>query len=425
MLVTILTLVAFSTIELVSLERKSALLDIARIKAELAAENGVTCAAARIECGLPPDTVLEFAYSDSTRAVVKVLPWGCLYRVESRGFSGRYQAIKIATLGARPGPAFRNALSLGNTSHQLILTGKASIIGDLALGPPGVTTGQLYGYTTPAVVPVRGKVTSLPPQSFPRASAGRIREIGGYYLTRLETSVARSGSQIAQGMQISRMPDSVRAFSVPPGTTIADTIERRTELLEICCGGTLRIGSTARLKGSITLVARDSIIVVGGAGVSGGLLVALKGLRIEAASLQGTQLLSPRIFLQTGSYAKYPSMAISIPIDPALPAGQNVTVSPNAVFEGFLGMISPKGDDVIDLQAGSRVKGSVFSNTRLTLDGDLLGSAVAADLYFYAAPTTYLGWKRDGLIDRNQVPRGFLIPPLCPEYDHLAVLEWL
>jgi hypothetical protein len=151
----------------------------------------------------------------------------------------------------------------------------------------------------------------------------------------------------------------------------------------------------------------------------------MKGIRVGGALLTSVQLISPRIVLETGCQASYPSLALSIPLESVSAASQMLHVASGASFEGFTAMASAKGDDVLALDSGSRVTGAVFSNARLTLDGGLVGSALAYDLYFYEAPTSYFGWKRSGTIDRPKLPGGFLIAPIYMGKQELSILEWL
>ena len=66
-----------------------------------------------------------------------------------------------------------------------------------------------------------------------------------------------------------------------------------------------------------------------------------------------------------------------------------------------------------------------FSSSRLTMDGDMVGSAVATDLFFYEPPTSYFGWMRSGSINRVGLPKGLLIAPTFEGKHPLSVLEWL
>jgi hypothetical protein len=425
MLVTILSLVAFSVLSLEYLERRSAMLDVARVKAEYAAQNGIVCMAADLGAGPLSDSAREFNFYDGSRASVRVVPSGALYLVESTGYSGKTKSLRRATLGQQPGEAFSLALALGNTSHQLILTGDASIIGDVASGPAGVSTGQLHGYSTPAVVPIRGMVTNLAAQAFPQASLERIKFIGDYYRNLLQ--MTNHGAALGEiGVRrLGAIPDSLGNIVLQAGSVLEDSITRQNVPLYLTSRGNITIGQSARLLGLISVISSDSIIVKSGASISGCVLVAMKGIRVGGAVMTSIHLISPHIALNSGSVGRYPSLALSIPLDPTAPVNQKLLLAQGTSFEGFIGMVSPRGDDVLELASGSRLKGAVFSSGRLTLDGDLIGSAVTSDLYFYEAPTSYFGWKRAGTVDRVRLPMGLLIAPIFSGKHVLSVFEWL
>jgi cytoskeletal protein CcmA (bactofilin family) len=211
---------------------------------------------------------------------------------------------------------------------------------------------------------------------------------------------------------------------ISPGSTIADSITRSGNRLYICSRGNLTLGSTARLSGLISVISSDSIVIESGASITGCVLVAMRGLRAGGADLSSVQLISPQIALGPGCLATYPSIALSVPLDPRSPASQRLLIAKGVSFEGFLAIVSARGDDVLEIEAGSRLTGAVYSSARLTLDGDLYGSALAHDLYFYEAPTSYLGWKRRGTIDRQKLPEGFLIAPIFGGKHEISVNEW-
>jgi hypothetical protein len=122
---------------------------------------------------------------------------------------------------------------------------------------------------------------------------------------------------------------------------------------------------------------------------------------------------------------KYPGILLSLPTDSVAAGSQQITIKAGVLAEGFLAMLSPSGDDALILEAGSSLTGSVFTQNRLTLDGTLRGSAVAEDLFFYEAPSTYLGWMRSGTVERALLPRGFLTPPIFDGVRDFRILEWL
>jgi hypothetical protein len=58
------------------------------------------------------------------------------------------------------------------------------------------------------------------------------------------------------------------------------------------------------------------------------------------------------------------------------------------------------------------IRGAVISETPVTLEGSVHGSVCISDSYFYESPTHYYGWLRNILLDRSNLPKGFLLSPI-------------
>ena len=164
LLVTLLTLVAFSVLSLQYLRRQQALLEIARVRSEYAAQSGV----ARTLAALKSQTLVNeamagaaerYEFDDGSSSTVLVDSWGLYLLVKSEGAFRAVKSTRVALAGAKPLACFDNALLLGNTEHQLVVTGTASITGDVVVGQRGVSTGTLPGTPTPSRLPITGKVT--------------------------------------------------------------------------------------------------------------------------------------------------------------------------------------------------------------------------------------------------------------------------
>lgn len=427
MLVTILTLVAFSVLALLYFERENAVADIARVKVEYAAESGVLLMAAEIARSGLSDSTRHFQFSDGSHSEAEAILWGALYLVESRGYFGKSHTTRVASLGQTPSEGFSNALCIANTSHQLILTGTSRIEGDVAVGSSGVTTGQLHDYSTPITVPIQGRITHVTPLTFPRTENKRLDEISGHYRNLIASGAG--GNTVTKSDYSSTLAsvisDSITSVMMPSGVRMNDSLSRGEHRLYLCASGKVVVGSGSKLSGLITIASRDSVVIENGATAEGVVFVSLRGIRVEAASLRSVQLIAPKVTLGRGAYASYPSIVLSLPLEPSLPAAQELTLRSGSTAEGFVGMISPKGDDVALFETGSTISGAAYSNVRMTLDGDVRGSALTYDLFFYSAPTMYLGWKRSGTIKRAEIPDNLLIPPLFAGKRTFSVMEWL
>jgi hypothetical protein len=71
------------------------------------------------------------------------------------------------------------------------------------------------------------------------------------------------------------------------------------------------------------------------------------------------------------------------------------------------------------------VTGVVYSTTRIESDGDIMGSVLTNDFYFYEEPTTYLGWLKRGSIDRVNLPAWYSAPIGVGEGEvPMTVVQW-
>ena len=124
MLVTLLTLVALSVLLLQHIRYLQAVTEVARVKADFAAQSGVARAAAE-QSFREQGNLLRFA--DSSSAFVRTLPWGLMKLAVVQGASGRIKSARMALLGAAPPPEYKSAICFGGASRQLIMTASTQI----------------------------------------------------------------------------------------------------------------------------------------------------------------------------------------------------------------------------------------------------------------------------------------------------------
>lgn len=428
MLVTVLSLVALSVIALKYFEREMVLRDVARLKAEYAAQSGIACAMDVIEeRGVDVEFDSTFIFTDSSRAGVHVVQWGVSSLIESKGEYHRSHSDRRAVVGMIPGKAFDFALVVGNKEHQLIMTGDASVKGDVAVGPPGVSTGTLSGHSTPNSVKIKGSILRSGDTLFPIIPLNTIERLATYY------QGFCFGTQHLPGLNLrwdadsttfqTQLPDTVVSITVPAGFILKDSISSLHRRMYIRCPGILVVASTARINGLVTILSTDSIAIQPGAALSGTVLVALHAISTRG-NLASTQLLAPWIAIDTLSRGTYPTTAFSLPLDTASYKQQSLSIQKGANVQGFFGLWSPRGDDLLATDPPSSVEGTLYSNAHMTQDGTLKGSALTYDLFFYEAPSSYIGWLREGSINRRRLADGLLVPPLFKGTLHLGVLEW-
>jgi len=74
-----------------------------------------------------------------------VEPWGAFVLVRSTGSTKRLQRSLEARVGMRPPGVFKNVITQVGPPYPLVVSGGTRIVGDVALGPAGVTAGEIAG----------------------------------------------------------------------------------------------------------------------------------------------------------------------------------------------------------------------------------------------------------------------------------------
>ena len=177
------------------------------------------------------------------------------------------------------------------------------------------------------------------------------------------------------------------------------------------------------------MLSSNKIIVEKGASIDHALLFSDISIDLKEGVAVSAQLIAPSITMNTGAIARYPSVLLSMHVALTDTTKQHITLSGNARAEGIVALVAGSdltpAENLIKLGPQATVVGTVYSNTRVQLDGTVVGTVLTKDFYFYEAPTTYLGWLRSGAIDRTKLPSGFLVPPGFDHTLRLDVLEWL
>ena len=152
-LVTILSMLAVSIIALHYFLRQTSLIEVAKVKAEYAAESGIAKTISQLKSGSNltqtsmSELIKNYQFEDGSEASTEVKPWGAYLVVKSEGRFRKVKAIQTAFLAEHPIEQFENALYFANSTHQLVFTGNSSIKGDVIVGQSGVTIGNLKNYT--------------------------------------------------------------------------------------------------------------------------------------------------------------------------------------------------------------------------------------------------------------------------------------
>lgn len=421
MLVTLLTLVALSVLTLQRVRQLQALSEVARVKADYAAQSAIACAAAERQYWEQGHLL---AFPDSSSAAIRTLPWGILKLAVVQGSSARIRSRRITLLGAAPPAEYKNAICYGSPSRQLILTGSTQITGTVLTGTMGPTVGTLPGEKQPRHLPVAGRVTRKPGVLLPAVDRQLLETTFAPFLSFLRGGISSEPStpfplRSADCTQnaSAAIPDSVESVDLNGNTPFGMNLIRRESPLTVRVQGTLTIKANANIEGAVAFYVSGGVRIERGARIDNAVVMSGDLIIVENGVTMRGQMIAPLIKAGTHCTFSYPSILCSYPLPGR--SAQRVELAAGSRCEGMVILFSeansgaplqPGPGGLVTLHRDAAIVGALYSERPVTLDGTVTGSAVVSDFYFYQAPTSYYGWLRSARIDRRSLPEGFAVP---------------
>lgn len=435
LLVTILSVVSALLLRWELGSNTQAIRSVDLVQARYAATDGINAALSLSGNLNPVDTSFTISFADGARAHVKVTQWGLFQNVQSIGYSNHETTVRRALVGCRLTSADEPAFVLGNLQHGLTMAGKSSILGDVLVGPRGVSTGNLKNETQPDQLAVNGRITETTSKR-PMVDTSLINSVVSLAKGLLRVSSRRRFEQVAGGeidtsgyLDLAGLSDSTRIVFSSGNLTLAGMILRRGPPLTLVTLGHLTFLPGLHLRGLVSVYSSDSILIPSSVSISNAIIASCKSIYVLDDAHFSAQLFSPVLICGPGSIAAYPSAYVSTSLSDTSGVSQLVRLSSGARIAGSImmsvGAGIPYTRALINLTKGSKVSGEVCTNGYLTMDGTVYGLVRAYDLYFYESPTTYLGWLRNGTIDRQKLSNEFLTPYGPAETGRREVLLWL
>jgi hypothetical protein len=444
-LITILSLVILSILTLKYIHRQSALLDVARVKADYAAMNGINRTLAELnstdlpKCG--EELKREYDFGTQGSAAIQIQRWGMYTVLVANGRIGRISSERVALVAGHPSKQFDNALVFANNHHQLVLTGTTKIIGDVVTGQNGITLGTLRDLQTPRTIPVEGKIKkentfSISLQKWRNTVEDLKKHLSNNYtnapdqeaIVRLSSPEGMDSQSSQVLLNNSTLTEQTRYVIVDGNLLIKGKIVRRTLPLSIIVKGNIEFQQDASILGLIAIYSTKSINIPSKVSIESAILFSQTSIDLKENARISAQLFAPSIEVASLAMLSYPAMILSFPSKDPKTIKQEILLANGSYIEGTVAMLAGSSEEdksVINIQSGSKVVGAVVSEGYLTLDGSVLGTVITKDFYFYEDPTTYLGWIRTGRIERAALSPAFLIPSGFAESDRLDVLDWL
>ena len=434
-LITILSLAALSVVMLHYLERKAAMLDLARVHALYAAQSGISeflaqqTSLANIAAGIST----EYSFPYNSKATVVLSRWGCFFLVRSTGISGALRTNAAAVVGDHPSIDFNNALVFANPYHQLVCAGNTSITGNVTTGKGGVITGTLQGLQTPRTIPVQGKVSQQANIQLPQfRTAELLNEMSEWDKVIASAGINVSGDSttlVLRGsptiLQPRMIAPSVAAVAINGDVVIQGQYIRTENPLTIAATGSVAFSDSARIRGLIKILAGKQITIAPNVEFDFPVVYSQSSIALLSDQVRA-QLFAPSITFSSNAAARYPSVAVSAQLQSPHPPKNRIIMENGSRLEGTMLFLAPAADTgVVIVKEGAKLIGSLYSTAYITLDGSIDGTVITKEFYFYQSPTTYLGWLKSARINRTALPKSYLVPPGFSDSPKLDILDWL
>ena len=434
-LITILSLVALSVVMLHYLQRKAAMLDLAKVHAHYAAQSGIDefLAQQTSLSHIDLNGTYEYSFSYNSKATVTLSRWGCFFLVRSTGICGAVKINIIAAAADHPSSDFNNALIFANPNHQLVCAGTTTITGDVIAGKGGVITGTLHGLPTPRTLPVQGKISRQANIQMPQfCTAELMNELSAWDQLLAAANGGGTGDKTTlffRGsptiLQPQLIAPSVSNVYINGDVIIQGQYVRIENPLTIAASGSISFSDSARIRGLIKILAGKQITIASNVEFDFPVVYSQISIAILSNRLRA-QLFAPSLTFSSSAAARYPSAAVSIQLQVSHPPKNQIIMENGSHLEGTMLFLAPAADTaVVILKDGSKITGSLYSTAYITLDGSIDGTVITKEFYFYQSPTSYLGWLKSARINRTALPKSYLVPPGFSDSPKLDVLDWL
>lgn len=369
---------------------------------------------------------------ENQTANISITEWGGFLRVTATAHAHRAGSTIRVLLGEKPPLAFQRALLVGATDYPLVVTGKNRIIGDVTVNSQGVRTGRIMGRDFEGEHVVDGRIFRVRNPQMPEFDASLLEKT----IARCQQFLSQpGGAQIYEDLFFHEPAQLARVYGqilhVEGNVHIqSDSVIRGP--LRLSCSGNIRIAGRAFLRREIELIAKGKIIITEQAQLQDCILFAEEGIEISGAAQISGQLLSPReIVLRDRARLHYPSLVyVRGELLENRWHGQ-IVLQDQASLRGTIILPGPRTSDegsyndmMVSLHPQSKIVGAIYSAHNTEQRGTVYGSVITGQFWLYEAPTIYLNWLRDALIDRTKLPQEFLLPLQFSPLPRLGVLSW-
>lgn len=381
-------------------QKKLFIRDGDRIQALYLAEAGVFLAVDSLFKSNKPDLPVEYNLllaSDSIH--VRVRSYGLFLNIQST-VTKRGRNVRVnATVGAKPHDYFQNAIVIGDISNRVILADQPRIQGDILVGPLGYETTTFRG--RPYRGQIEGNIISERGLTMPNYD--------NYYIKQWETYVE---SLFLMGEE--QLLDDDLHYTEETLILTDETFQQLPTA--IISGKSILVDRNTSLPTGTILLARESIEFSAFSHANDIIVDAGGFINIgQGSQLSGQFIARDSIAIGDNAYQIYPSL-LYLKGDESQDDNRGVIkLGDNATVDGSI-VIPPldviRGFDRRELRIpeSAVVRGAIINAARTELYGEVHGSVVTHQFYYYSSPTQYVNWLMNFKISVYSRPDGFVAP---------------
>ncbi len=226
--------------------------------------------------------------------------------------------------------------------------------------------------------------------------------------------------------------DSSSRIMLEGNYRLSGALIRRGAPLDIYVRGTVTFAPGTYIYGPVRIVSTGPIVIPQDAHLEYAIIYSRMSIEVLSTTGSKVQLISPEVTAGRGARLDYPSAIVSyvFPTDDAKGESRKIALAEDCEIDGCVMMnrraVQLNDPELIVVGSASKVVGSVYCGEKMTIDGEVIGTVMTEDFYFYESPTRYYGWMRGGVIDRASLPASYLIPIGFETPSlRLEVLDWI
>lgn len=375
----------------------------------------------------------SYTLSDSSQVELQASVYGGFYNIRSTArVNSKAKSIRVL-VGQKAPEVYSKAVVIGDSTSALSLTGSTSITGDIRVGRKGVETTSFKGF------PFSGKLD------------GEIDiHTGSPLLPSFKLSTLSQQFDHYEGVfndPLYRFPktDSVEVLRwlkegdtdvlrVSGDLTVVNTDDFPDDNrpLTLYIEGNLVLNGKFKFAPYSRIIVSDTLLMGGSTEGQHLFVYAGKSLQVGGNTQASGQFLSRgNIRIRDNAYLEYPSLVFS---------NKEFNDAENTDVIRFMGQSSIDGTVLypirtnrinqgllkVKIDEGATVRGAIFTQGQTELEGEVLGSVLTRQFYFYESPTSYINWMKDSKIDITKRPANYVVPigfgdPTLIQYD---ILDW-